>query len=429
MSPDARRVQRTFLALTLGTTLSASLIWGINTLFLLDAGLSNAQAFTANAFFTAGMVIFEIPTGVVADSRGRRFSYVLGALVLALATLGYVGLWWTTAPFWAWALVSIVIGLGYTFFSGAMEAWLVDALRATDAVDELERVFSRAQVVTGSAMLVGSVAGGVLAQVTSLGVPFVVRTVLLLATGTVAALWMKDLGFVPDRSAGVRTAVVELTRASVRNGLGNPPVRWLMASGFFLSGVGFYAFYALQPYLLELYGRRDAYGIAGLAAATLAGAQVVGGLLGPRVRRRVARRTSMLLVGGALGIGLLAALGAVRHFWLAVLLLVAWGLVSAAVAPVRQTYLNDLVPSGSRATVLSFDSLIGNAGGVVLQPSLGRVADLGGYGTSLLAGAGAQLLALPFLLASRRSGGAADLRRTPSGPPSSPEPPEPVATA
>ena len=71
MNHPARDVERTYLALTLLTTLAASFIWGINTLFLLDAGLSNAEAFAANAFFTFGQVIFEVPTGVVADARGR----------------------------------------------------------------------------------------------------------------------------------------------------------------------------------------------------------------------------------------------------------------------------------------------------------------------------------------------------------------------
>ena len=50
----ARVVERTYLLLTLLTTLAASFIWGINTLFLLDAGLTNTEAFAANAFFTAG---------------------------------------------------------------------------------------------------------------------------------------------------------------------------------------------------------------------------------------------------------------------------------------------------------------------------------------------------------------------------------------
>ena len=59
----ARSVERTYLVLTLLTTLASSFIWGINTIFLLDAGLSNAEAFAANAFFTVGQVIFEVPTG------------------------------------------------------------------------------------------------------------------------------------------------------------------------------------------------------------------------------------------------------------------------------------------------------------------------------------------------------------------------------
>ena len=128
MTNEARAVQRTYLVLTLLTTLAASFIWGINTLFLLDAGLSNTEAFAANAFFTLGQVIFEVPTGVVADTRGRRFSFMLGAATLLVSTLLYLVMWQLHAPLWGWAIASILLGLGFTFFSGATEAWLVDAL-------------------------------------------------------------------------------------------------------------------------------------------------------------------------------------------------------------------------------------------------------------------------------------------------------------
>src|SRR5213596_3601676 len=100
----ASSIQRTYLVLLLGNTLAASLIWGINTIFLLDAGLSNLEAFAANAFFTAGMVLFEVPTGVVADTIGRRTSYLLGTVTLSAASLLYVMLWQITAPLWAWAV-------------------------------------------------------------------------------------------------------------------------------------------------------------------------------------------------------------------------------------------------------------------------------------------------------------------------------------
>src|SRR3989337_3072494 len=132
MTDLARRVQRTYLGLLLGNTLAASFIWGVNTLFLLDAGLTNLEAFAANAFFTAGMVLFEVPTGVVADTWGRRTSYLLGTLTLAASTLLYYFMWQFQAPFVLWAIVSALLGLGFTFFSGAVEAWLVDALHAAD---------------------------------------------------------------------------------------------------------------------------------------------------------------------------------------------------------------------------------------------------------------------------------------------------------
>src|SRR5215210_6142957 len=187
MNDLARRIQRTYLTLLLGNTLAASFIWGINTLFLLDAGLSNLEAFTANAFFTAGMMLFEIPTGIVADTWGRRTSYLLGTLTLAGATLLYYILWVAEAPFWEWAVVSMLLGLGFTFFSGAVEAWLVDALHFAGYEGGLESVLGRGQMVTGAAMLGGSVAGGVIAQATSLGVPFLLRVGVLVAMFAIAS--------------------------------------------------------------------------------------------------------------------------------------------------------------------------------------------------------------------------------------------------
>src|SRR5256885_11707648 len=191
MVDPAERVQRTFLLLTLLSTLAASFIWGINTLFLLDAGLNNTEAFSANAFVTACEVIFEVPTGVVADSWGRRASYLLGAATLLVATLLYLAMWKIRAPFWAWAVASALIGLGFTFFSGATEAWLVDALAFHGFRDNLESVLARGQTVTGAAMLTGSVSGGLVAQVTNLGMPYVIRSVLLGLTLVAAFLLMK----------------------------------------------------------------------------------------------------------------------------------------------------------------------------------------------------------------------------------------------
>jgi len=408
MNPQPRTVQRVYLTLMLFSTLAASFIWGINTLFLLDAGLSATAAFAANALFTAGMVLFEVPTGVVADTWGRRVSYLLGSVTLAVSTVLYWLAWQMQAPFWAWAATSVLLGLGFTFFSGATEAWLVDALKFTGYKGNLETVFAKGQIVSGAAMLSGSVLGGLVAQWTNLGVPYILRALALVVTFAVAFLYMRDWGFVPKPGKHPVREMNHVLRSSVHFGLGNPPVRWLMLAAPFTFGVGIYAFYAMQPYLLELYGDEQAYSIAGLAAAIIAGAQIAGGMAAPRLRLLFRRRTSALLVGLLVEVALLALLGVTTGFWVAVGLLVLWGLSGAATLPIRQTYVNGLIPSEQRATVLSFDNLLGSSGGVVIQPVLGKVADASSYASSYLVAAAVQLLAAPFIALARQTRAASD---------------------
>jgi MFS family permease len=104
----------------------------------------------------------------------------------------------------------------------------------------------------------------------------------------------------------------------------------------------------------------------------------------------------------------LALIGLEPGFWAAVALLVVWGFVFAMVMPVRQAYVNGLVPSEHRATVLSFDSLMGSGGGVAIQPVLGRAADVWGYPASYVGCAMFQALALPFAWLARRERASSD---------------------
>ncbi len=408
MTATAGSVQRTYLTLTLLTTFAASFIWGVNTLFLLDAGLNNTEAFAANAFFAIGQVIFEVPTGVVADTRGRRFSYLLGAVTLLASTLLYYVMWQVHAPFAGWALASILLGLGFTFFSGATEAWLVDALAATGYTGALETVLGRAQTVSGFAMLVGSVLGGVVAQVADLGVPYLLRAALLGLTLVVAFRYMHDIGFSPRRGAGHVAEIRSVVRGSIDGGWRNPPVRALMLAAPFTSGVGFFAFYASQPYLLQLYGDPEAYSVAGLAAALFAGAQILGGILVPYARRLFRRRTDAILLATVGTVVILGVIGWTGNFIVALVLLALWALVFALEIPLRQAYINGLIPSEQRATVLSFDSFMGSIGGAAAQPALGRVADVYGYGPSYVVAGALQVLAIPFVLMARRQRAASD---------------------
>ncbi len=398
----SKSIIRIYLTLTLFNTLAASMIWGINTLFLLNAGLSLTEAFLANAFFTVGMVIFQIPTGILADARGRRLSFLLGASTLSLATLIYYVMWLIHAPFIGWAVTSIGLGLGFTFFSGATDAWLVDSLHATGFKGQLDMVFSKAQIIGGAAMLVGATLGGVIAQFSNLGVPYILRAILLLVTFVIAAIYMKDLGFTPMKGKKYGHEVKRILSGSVKYGFKNSAVKWVMLAGIFSGGVGIYAFYALQPYLLKLYGDSTAYWIAGLTASIVAGAQIIGGFAVPFVRRVFKSRTGILLFGATISSVILLLVGILPSFYVVIALIVLWALIFACVTPVRQAYLNGLIPSQQRATVLSFDALLGSSGGVVSQPVLGRVADVWGYGASYIVSSVIQMGAVPFLFLAHR---------------------------
>jgi MFS family permease len=231
----------------------------------------------------------------------------------------------------------------------------------------------------------------------------------MLLAAIAAALWfMRDLGFKPKTGISAVTAIKDVARGSIDGGLRNRPVRWLMLAAPFTCGVGVYAFYAMQPYLLELYGDPTAYSIVGIAAAIVAGAQIIGGLTVPIVRLFFKKRTSALILATSLNVFILLGIGFTDSFWIALVLLSAWALTFAIAGPMRQAYLNGIIPSEQRATVLSFDSFMGSIGGSFAQPVLGRVADLSGYAASYLVAAGINVLAIPFVFLARREQASSD---------------------
>ncbi len=404
---DRREVVRTYTLLAGLYTLAASLIWSVNTLFLLEAGLSLTEVFAANAAFSAGMVLFEIPTGVVADTLGRRASYLSSLVVLAATTGLYLLMASTGQGVVAFVVVSLFIGLGFTFYSGALEAWLVDALNAAGGGD-LDAVFARGQQATGVAMLVGTVGGGALGQF-DLAVPFVARGLLLVALVAVALPRMRDVGFTRQALSAreLPAALSRQARVGITYGWNRPGLRALMLTSAVRSGFLFWGFYAAQPYLLDLL-ERDAVWLVGVVTAGLSVATVLGNQLVHALTRTCRRRTS-LLAGGTVGLaGGALLMGSIEHLAAAVVGYLVMGAALGVIEPVHHAYVNTVTTSEHRATVLSMDSMIGSTGGTGGQLGLGALSDARTIPSGYLAGGAATLVALPLLWAVRRVAGIGD---------------------
>ncbi len=152
------RVEKTYylfiglLAFGMGMTVTA---YGP---FLRGIGLSLGEIALVNAVFWLTLSLSEIPTGLVADGRGRAWSLRLGARFEAAAALAY----FFASGVWSAVCAEMLFGIGMAFLSGAQQAWLVDALRAEGRGERARHVFATAGILSGAGMLVGGAVGALL---------------------------------------------------------------------------------------------------------------------------------------------------------------------------------------------------------------------------------------------------------------------------
>ena len=425
----AASVARTYYTLNALFVLSASIIWGVNTLFLLDSGLDIFWVFTVNATFSAGQIIFEVPTGVIADTIGRRASFLIGIASLVVATLGYVGssvFHWGLAGF---IVFSVLLGFGFTCQTGAVDAWMVDALDAKGYSGSKDRIFARSGVFTGVAMLIGTLGGGLLGQL-SLAIPYYVRAGLLVGVFVVTFAFMREIGFQPRpfRFSRFGEESQKIFGAGITYGWRHPVVRPLLFTSLVSGLLIWYLFYASQPYALQLLGRENLVWVAGAITALFALSGVAGNTLVGRISRtKWGKKPASVLAWAALGtavcatalgvVGLVTGTGSMAGFVLVVVLLVAFGVLNGVLGPVRQAYLNENIPSAQRATVLSFDSFFSDVGAVVGQVGLGYAAQAASKAVAYTIGGAVYFVAAPLYRWAGRASGRLAADSPPGGDP------------
>nr|MBC8503670.1 MFS transporter [Chloroflexota bacterium] len=165
----------------------------------------------------------------------------------------------------------------------------------------------------------------------------------------------------------------------------------------FLAG----GFHAWQPELLDLLGR-EATWVAGLIAALISIATILGNTIVEWFSQFCNRRTTLLLWAAGVSAVAIVGVGLAGSFWVAVALyLVSMG-AYGVITPVKQAYLHQIIPSEQRATVISFDSLLASSGSMLGQGGLGYLAQIRSLSTGYVTGGIATLFAVPILFALRR---------------------------
>ena len=370
--------------------LAAMPTWVVMAVYLVqELHLSPLQLVLMGTAMEGAVFLFEIPTGVVADTYSRRLSLIIGYLGMGAAwvAVGVASAPWLIIALWgAW-------GLSYTFTSGAEEAWIADEV----GVDNVGRVFLRGSRI----WYVGAVLGLVVqvaAGIGSLRAGVIVGGAFTVLAGLVCLLFMPETGFRRKPRAERGSALAEM-RATAANGAryawAAPVILLLVGVQLFL-GMSAEAFdrlkeaHFLRDVGLPAVGELDPvvwFGIFWLVGLVLG--FVATSWLIKRFERHGRRLvTSALFTLTAMEMVAMLVFALTGSTWLAIAALLGVFFARDLANPLYTIWLNEQIRESSvRATVLSISgqaNAIGQAGG---GPVLGAIGNVWGIRVALAVGA------------------------------------------
>jgi MFS family permease len=326
-------------------TASCVFFWPIFFVYYQDrVGLSLATVLWIQSYYLTVRAVMDLPLGALADrySRPACLAAYAGCHMAGSATL-------LLAPTFAGVLAAeTLFAFGGAFRSGADSAFLFDSLQAADRLDLYPQAESRAQAVISVASAATGVVGGMLAAV-DLRLPYVATFVAAAASGTFALAFGN-----PARTHGERTtSVLCLMGEAGRHAIGSAPVRWVMTLAAFSVVTSHVYYYLQQPFLRAVGLPLALFGVVFAAtkivtAAVASGAHRVDAAIGPR------GATTLMALAPAVGLGGMSVVSGTPG----AMLLLTRGVLDGLWQPLLNVYMNRLVPSRLRATMLSAQSLV-----------------------------------------------------------------------
>jgi len=391
-----------YLILAAGQAVFFSLIFTVNMVYQVTVvGLSPLQLVLVGTTLEATCFLFEVPTGIVADVYSRRLSILIG---VALIGCGFL-LEGTVPEFWAMIGSNVLWGVGYTFTSGATEAWITDEI-GEDAVGP---VFLR----SGQMWLAGGLLGTLLSV--SLGLvhiqlPMILAGVGMIALATVLALAMPETHMrpTPPEERNTFGHMKHTAQAGLRLAVARPVVKAIILVSLVV-GLASEAFDRLNtPSIIDRFDFPTVFG-SDSPVLWFGISGVVSTLLGLAATEVFKRRNPEALGAGtparlltacaALQVAVVVVFALSGNLWLAFGMLWARGVLGSISHPVEAAWLNRNLDSASRATVISMTGQANAIGQVAGGPGLGWVGSAVSIRAALL---GSALVLSPTVALYRR---------------------------
>jgi len=376
--------------------------------FYTQVGLNPLQMVLVGTALETSILIFEIPTGVVADTLSRRSSIIIGVFLLGVGTLFFA-----LVPSFLMIILSQVIwGLGYTFTSGALEAWISDEIGEANA----GAIFLKGTRVSQYGGLVAIPVSVLLAQ-GQLTTPIFVSAMIFWLLGLYLILFMPETGFepVPREDRSRLQQMTETLRSGGRMLRLRPALISILFIGLFfgLYSEGYDRLWEAR--ILDQFTFPD---IPGLQMITWFGiidmvSQLLTILAVSPIEKRadtnklptLIRWLTMLSTALVLSLLVFALAGSL---WLAVVAVLAIGVLRAVIWPLYLAWINHRLDSSVRATILSMSGQVDSIGQIASGPLMGGIANRFGIRYGLIGSVFLLIPVIPLLFTQLKNGQADD---------------------
>lgn len=338
-----------------------SLIMPIIVVFFQDNDLSMTQIFTLKAVYSVGMLVLEIPSGYFGDVWGRKKTLIVGTL---LTTLGYF-IYSGSFNFWMFLIAELVLGIGQSFISGSDSAMLYDSLKHEKKEEAYLKYEGRVTSVGNFSEAIAGILGGLLATI-SLRTPFVFQTIIS-ALAIPAAFTLVEPKLDIKKRVGSFKDILKVVKFAL---IDYPKLRYfILFSALIGTATLTYAWF-IQPFLIEADLPLAFFGIVWTVLNLVVG---ISSIYAHKIEKKYSKKQTTGFIFLSIAMGFIATSSYISLWTIPVIFL--FYIVRGIATPVLKDYINILIDSDVRATVLSLRNMFIRINFAVIAPILGWTID------------------------------------------------------
>ena len=347
------------------------LIMPIIVLFFQENGLSMKEILLLQSIFSVGIILFEIPSGYFSDTIGRKKTIIIGC---TFGVLGFM-IYSISYGFMGFLIAELTLGLGASFLSGTDSAILYDTLAETKREKEYSKIEGKMLAVGNFSEGIASFLGGFLALI-SLRTPFYIETIVMLSAIPFALTLIEPARQKYEQTESPIKEIAKIVKYSIHH---NREIKWLIFYSGFVSASTLTMVWFIQPYF-NLVGLPLAY--FGVAWGILNFSVGIFSIYAHKFEKLIGRKKSLisLIIISFIGYLILSIL---NSLW-GIIFIFLFYFVRGINGPILKDYINKIISSNMRATVLSVKSLVGRLTFSIIGPFIGWLADVYSLQAALL---------------------------------------------